>query len=176
MPQNNVNSNKITKILFVIYLFALCWILLFKLGVRFSYMAERRVNIIPFNGLLGENGEINLGEIIMNAVVFVPPGIYVGILYPHWTPVKKAFFFFLLSFLFEALQFIAKAGAFDITDVIANTFGGIIGLMIMWVIEKLVSSSAKAQQFVNILAVAGTLLMIAMLLLLKLNMLPVRYQ
>jgi len=171
MTQDNNRINNITKALLVIYLLALCWILLFKLGVRFSYMGERRVNLIPFNDAVILNGET-----IMNVVIFIPLGIYAGVLFKRWKFGKKIFFFFLTSFLFEALQFIAKIGAFDITDIIANTSGGFIGLMIFQAIVKLFRNTVKAQYFINIIAAAGTLLMIALLLLLKLNMLPVRYQ
>ena len=78
--------------------------------------------------------------------------------------------------MFEALQFIFRVGAFDITDIITNTLGGIIGLMIFKAIEKVFKNSVKAQKFINIIAAIGTVLMISLLLLLKMNMLPVRYQ
>jgi len=71
---NNV-ANRITIILFISYLIALCWILLFKLGVRFSYMGNRRVNLIPFSEPLILNGKIDVGEIILNVVIFMPLGV-----------------------------------------------------------------------------------------------------
>jgi len=67
-------------------------------------------------------------------------------------------------------------GAFDITDIITNTLGGIIGLMIFKAIEKAFNNSVKAQKFINIISAVGTALMVLLLLLLKMNMLPVRYQ
>ena len=60
---NNI-INKVTTVLFIIYLIALFWILLFKLGVRFSYMENRSVNLIPFSEPLISNGKIDVGEII----------------------------------------------------------------------------------------------------------------
>jgi glycopeptide antibiotics resistance protein len=69
-----------------------------------------------------------------------------------------------------------RVGAVDITDTITNTLGGIIGLLVFKAIEKLFKNSVKAQKFINITAAIGTVLMILMLLLLKMNMLPVRYQ
>ena len=74
------------------------------------------------------------------------------------------------------LEFFFKIGAFDITDIITNTIGGIIGLLMFTAIEKLVNNSRKTQIIINILAATGTVVMIMLLLLLKLNMLPVRYQ
>ena len=168
MKENN-KTNKLTNVLFIIYLIALFWILLFKLGVRFSYMEKRNVNLIPF-------GKIDVAEIILNVVIFVPLGIYAGVLFKRWGFVKKLFFFFLISLMFEGLQFIFKIGAFDITDIITNILGGIIGSLIFEAIEKLFNNSVKSQKFITIIAAIGTALMISLLLLLKLNMLPIRYQ
>lgn len=172
---NNV-ANGITIILFISYLVALCWILLFKLGVRFSYMGNRRVNLIPFSEPLILNGKIDVGEIILNVVIFVPLGVYTGILFERWVFGRKLFFLFLISLIVEGLQFILAVGAFDITDIITNTLGGIIGLTIFKAIEKAFNNSVKAQKFINIISAVGTALMILLLLLLKMNMLPVRYQ
>jgi len=132
-------------------------------------MENRKVNLIPFS-------EPSIGEIIMNAVIFVPLGIYAGILFKRWTLGKNILFFFLTSLIIEGLQFILRVGAFDITDIITNTLGGIIGLTIFKAIEKAFNNSVKAQKFINIISVVGTGLMVLLLLLLKMNMLPVRYQ
>jgi glycopeptide antibiotics resistance protein len=167
---NNV-TNKLTTVLFIIYLIALFWILLLKLGVRFSYMGDRRANLIPFSEPLILNSEN-----ILNVVIFVPLGIYTAILFERWISGIKLLFFFLLSLLVEGLQYILRVGAFDITDIITNTLGGVIGLMIFYAIEKAFNNSAKAQNFINIIAATGTVSMILLLLLLKMNMLPVRYQ
>ena len=173
--QDNNLANKVTKALLIIYLVALCWILLFKLGVRFSYMENRSVNLIPFRDFF-INGKIDVAETILNVVIFIPLGIYAGVLFKRWSFGKKVFFFFLISLVFEAIEFIFKIGAFDVTDIVTNTIGGIIGLMMFKAIEKLVNNSVKAQKFINIIAAIATVLMILLLVLLKMNMLPVRYQ
>lgn len=169
-------ANKLTRVLFVIYSIALCWILLFKLGVRFSYMENRQVNLIPFSEALFLNGKMDLREMIMNVVIFIPLGIYAGVLFERWTLGKKLLLFFFMSLMFEALQFIFRIGAFDMTDIVTNTLGGIIGLMLFKVLEKAFKSLVRAQKFINVLASMGTVILIVLLFLLKMNMLPVRYQ
>lgn len=173
MKQSKVNNptNRLTTVLFVIYLIALYWILLLKLGVRFSYMGERRTNLVPFSELI-----ILTSENILNVVIFVPLGIYAEILFEKWLFSKKLFFVFLLSFLVEGLQYILRVGAFDITDIITNTLGGIIGLMIFKGLEKVFNNHVKAQKLINKIAATATVLMILLLVLLKMNMLPIRYQ
>lgn len=167
--------NKSTLILFIIYLIALFWILLFKLGVRFSYMGDRRVNLVPFNKAFS-NGNIDLGETIMNVIIFLPLGIYSGVLFKRWSFGIKVFFFFLTSLMFEVIQYLLSVGSFDMTDIVNNTVGGIIGLMLFIAIEKAFNNSLKTKKFINIIALTGTVLMVILLLLLKLNMLPIKYQ
>ncbi len=169
-------ANKLTYVIFLIYLVLLSWIILFKLNVSFSYMGKRSINFIPYIEPLISNDKINFGEIILNVLIFIPLGLYAGVLYKSWSVGKKIFLFFLTSLVFEVIQFIFGIGTFDITDLINNTLGGVIGLMIFKGIDKIFKNSLKAQKFINIIATIGTVLIISLLILLRLNMLPVRYQ
>lgn len=170
------SSNKLTSALLIIYIIVLFWILLFKFGVQFSYMPTRRVNLIPFERLFLSNGNVEKAELILNVVIFIPLGIYVGALFKKRTWRHKFLIFALLSLMFEGLQFIFKMGAFDITDIITNTIGGLAGLLLFEAIERFFNNGAKSQNFINAIAILGTVTIIALLLLLKLNMLPIRYQ
>ena len=82
----------------------------------------------------------------------------------------------MISLIVEGLQFILRVGAFDITDTITNTLGGVIGLTAFKAIQKVFQSSVKAQKSINIIAAVGTVLMILFLLLLKTGNLWIRYQ
>jgi len=99
----NAVSNRLTTALFIIYLIGLCWILLFKLGVQFSYMGNRSVNLVPFREALFRNGRLDIAETVLNVMIFVPPGIYVGILFDKWNFGRKVFFLFLISLIVEGL-------------------------------------------------------------------------
>lgn len=167
----NMVTNRLTTVLLIVYLIALYWILVLKLGVRFSYMGDRRVNLIPFSEPL-----IIISENILNVVIFVPLGIYVEVLFERWVFRNKLFLFFFFSLLIEGLQYTLRVGAFDVTDLITNTLGGIIGLIISKVLENAFNNRFKAQRFINQIAVIGTVLMILLLVLIKVNMLPIRYQ
>ncbi|TAE47957.1 MAG: VanZ family protein [Bacteroidetes bacterium] len=177
---NNSESSPLTKritlVLFVMYAIALIWILLLKLGVQFSYMETRSVNVIPFREAFLFNGRIDYSEIIMNVVVFVPLGIYAGMLFRRWAFWKNLLFFFLTSCMVEVIQWLLKIGAFDVTDMITNTSGGILGFVICKVIEKLFNNQGRAHGFINIMAGIGTVLMLLFLILLKTNRLGIRYQ
>ena len=164
-------ANRLTTVLFIIYLIVICWILLFKLGVRFSYMGGRSVNLIPFN-----EPEILTGENVLNVVIFIPLGIYAGILFEAWHFLKKLLFLFLVSLIVEGLQYLMRIGAFDATDLITNTVGGVIGLIMYTGFESVFRNRLKTQKIINIIAAAGSVVVILLLVLLKMNMLPVRYQ
>jgi len=138
-------------------------------------MGNRNVNLVPF-GELFLYGKMNSSQIILNVVIFVPLGIYAGTLFEKWVFGKQLFFFFLISFIVEALQFILAIGAFDMTDVFTNTLGGLMGLLIFKGLKHVFHNSVKAQKFINIIGVIGTIFMILFIVLLKIDMLPIRYK
>jgi glycopeptide antibiotics resistance protein len=165
-----MKDNKLTGVLFIIYLIALFWIIILKFNIPFSHMGSiRRMNLIPFSESLNLNGKLNFGEMIMNIVIFVPLGMYSGILFKRWNIGKKLSFFFLISLICEGVQFILGVGVFDITDIINNTLGGFIGLMIFKGIQAAFNNELRTRQFINIFALTGTSLMFLMLFLLKIN-------
>jgi glycopeptide antibiotics resistance protein len=162
-------SNRLTYGLFFIYLVILFWIIVLKLSVRFTYMGQQRsMNLIPYNQPLMLNGKADLGEIILNALVFVPMGVYVAILFKRWSAIKSILFFALSSFVLETIQYITALGAFDITDIINNTLGGTMGLLLFKILEKL-TGSQKAQKIVDVVALIGTIAFISLFLYLKIN-------
>lgn len=169
-PQkNNTLTNKLTSLLLTIYSITLFWIIVLKLNISFSYKGTRNVNLIPFREPLLYNGRVDYNEIILNILIFVPLGLYVGILFKNLSTAGKVFSFFMVSFCFEILQFILRIGAFDITDIINNTLGGIIGLLLLKGLMKVFNSPVKAQKLINIIATIGTILIVSTLLYLKTN-------
>ena len=169
-------GTRLTATLFSIYLLTLLWILLLKLGVHFSYMEHREVNLIPFRELLTSLGKLDLPETILNILIFVPLGIYAGVLFQTWTWQNKILFALCVSFIVETLQYLLSIGAFDVTDIITNTSGGIIGFALLKILDKGFRTPAGTQKFVNVVSTIGTVVLLSLLVLLKLNMLPIRYQ
>ena len=171
MGESQRRAEQLTKSLFAIYLIVMGWIILLKLGVQFSYTEERRINLIPF-----ANGYFTMMETIMNVVIFIPMGMYVGALFRNKLFGFKLFFFFLISLVLEGLQYVFKLGAFDITDLLTNTTGGVIGYLLYLGFREFFKTPLQAQKSFNLIVGAGTILIVALLVLLKLNMLPIKYQ
>ena len=160
MFKTNRQKN-LTIFLFMVYILLLTWIVLFKLQINFSkldYM--RNINLIPFHQSMIVNGHINLREIIYNVFVFVPMGIYISICKPDWSFLKKIIPSLGISLLFEVLQYIFAIGASDITDIIGNTFGGIIGICIYELFHKIFKD--KTITIINVIASIVSILAISM--------------
>ncbi|MGE7883798.1 VanZ family protein [Bacillus sp. NPDC094077] len=158
-------QNKITAGLLVVYLFALTWIILFKMQFSFQDLPDfRRINLIPFAGSVIKNDQIDIGEILYNVLAFIPFGIYISMLKPRWSFLKKIAVIAGVSLLFEVLQFIFAIGGSDITDLMGNTLGGIIGAGVYVVFCKLFRT--KANKILNVLASIGMIFIFVLFLLL----------
>lgn len=146
-----MKSKKVTFGLLIVYIIALVWIILFKFQVSFEQLDRfRGINLIPFAGSAIVNGTVDFSEIIQNGLAFVPFGILISSLWKEKTVIMKIAPIFGVSLIFEILQFVFAVGASDITDLIMNTFGGIIGIGIYFVFSKIFKS--KCDQIINIIS------------------------
>lgn len=166
------SAKTITRILSLLYLLILVWILVFKMGVRFSYMEERSVNLVPFGASQSRNGSFGTAEVILNMLIFVPVGVYAAAL--GWR--LGLLLVFLLSFVLELVQYLFRVGAFDVTDIITNTIGGAMGYLLFLCTRRLLGSHERTQNWLSAVAIPITLVFIVLLVLLRLGMLPIRYQ
>lgn len=158
-------KNTFTIILFIIYMLLLIWIILFKLQFSLNnFDRVRGINLIPFQGSVIVNGVIKLDEIFYNIFVFVPLGIYTCMLKGKWPVKLKVLFAFCISLSFEVLQFIFAIGRTDITDLIGNTLGGIVGIGIYTLLFKLLKKHTI--KVINILALIVTVCTISFIALL----------
>lgn len=133
MKQKNNLLNQLVKISFVLYLFLLTWIIVFKFRIDITDLRYlRAINLIPFK-------ENDLKEILINIFLFIPYGMYLRELTK-----KKSLtvgIIILTSTLFEVLQYIFHIGISDITDVMMNTLGGMIGILFISILEKKMGNS-----------------------------------
>ena len=159
--KNNRQRN-LTRILFAIYFLILVWILLFKMSFSLDELYKSRsINLIPFMGSVVVNGRIYINEIIDNILVFIPLGIYICMLKEDWPILRKISVGFFISLGIEVLQFILAIGATDITDLLGNTLGGILGIGVFYLFSKLFKN--KTNKIINILALIVTILLVSMI-------------
>ncbi|HFL3607401.1 TPA: glycopeptide resistance protein VanZ1 [Clostridioides difficile] len=157
-------KHNITKGLFIVYIIILTWIILFKLQFDISsieIMNLRSINLVPFAGSLIINNRVDISEIILNVAIFVPFGIYVCMLKEEWSFIKKVIPIFITSLAFETLQYIFALGASDITDLIGNTLGGIIGIAVFMLLSKIFKNNTI--KIINVLALIVTIIVVLFL-------------
>ena len=100
--------------------------MLWKLDVPYLGGVHREVTLIPF--ATGQDGGVKAPfELVVNFVLFIPFGAYLGFLAPSWQWWKIAGVIAGASVALETAQYALSVGSTDITDVILNTAGGLAG-------------------------------------------------
>lgn len=167
-----MKSKKYTIGLFIFYLLLLTWIILFK--VHFSLPSGRSINLVPFGASAIINGKISYLEIIVNGLVFLPYGIFLCMLGNKKTFLKIVTPIFLTSFMYEVIQFIFHLGASDITDLIMNTLGGIVGIGFYFILHKIFKD--KVCKILNILFTVVMVTLVGLIAMVLLHLTPIRYK
>ena len=162
-----MKSKKFTLGLFIFYCVILTWIIIFKLQFSFEDLPHfRSLNLIPFSESAIVNDKMNFDEIIHNMLVFIPFGIFIHVLLEEKTLIKQFIPIILTSLLFEGIQYIFAISASDITDVLSNSLGGVIGVVITLVISKITRKNWIT--LINVISFVGgiglTLLTVILLL------------
>lgn len=141
------------KALLGVYLVVLIWLVLFKFSTNFSWVLAyqtRSLNLIPF-----ANFSSNLRGMFYNVIIFIPFGLLLSVNLKRATFWQKLALVFLFSLDVELIQFIFAIGITDITDVITNTFGGFLGLLLYDASKKYVDDDKLDRA----IAVAGAILL-----------------
>jgi glycopeptide antibiotics resistance protein len=117
-------------VLFVVYLVLLAWMVLWKLEVPWigeAALRPRPIKVVPFLPSAEAGASAPL-EVVANIVLFVPFGLYLGLLAPSWPWRKVTGVIVGASLVLETIQHLLSTGSFDTTDVIVNTAGGLAGV------------------------------------------------
>lgn len=157
------NKMSMVKILFAIYCILLVWIILFKLSFSINDLSRfRSMNLIPFyyNSI---NAKFHFREIIENVLIFIPFGIYLKVIGINTN--KAIVYGFSISLLLEVCQYIFYIGASDITDIITNTLGTVIGVLFYKVLEEIFKDTNRINKVLQILAFIVTTLFILLIIL-----------
>lgn len=143
-------------LLFVAYLALAAWTVLWKLDVpRLGEAAERVVKLVPF-AATAQAGASEPVELVLNLVIFLPFGVYLGLLVPSWPWWRVAGTIAGASALLEAAQYVLAVGSADVTDVVVNTAGGLAGLGVVALARR--ALRARAATVVTRWCVVGTVL------------------
>ncbi len=155
---------KTTHILFTIYIFLVIWIILFKLAISVDQLPQfRSINLIPF--YYPNKTTYQIREVLDNLIIFIPFGLYLKTL--SIDSKRTVFLGFLFSFSLELSQYIFCIGASDITDLITNTTGALVGVFIYYLLKKIFKE--KTNIIVITLASIVTVLFISLIIIILIN-------
>ena len=141
---------------FAVYLVLLAWIILWKLEVPWigeAALLPRPIKLIPFLPS-AEADASNPLEVLANVLLFVPFGLYLGLLAPSWRWWQSAAVFAAASLALEVTQHLISIGSFDMTDVIVNTAGGLTGVGLVVLAQR--RSHGRAAVLLTRICVIGT--------------------
>lgn len=136
-----------------IYLVILIWLVLFKLKFNITPVLNyhhRSLNLIPFAAPSIVNGAVNYGEMILNCIFFIPFGLLLNVNFKKTGFLPKLIFILAISLTAELIQYIFAIGATDITDIILNTFGGFLGLILYDVSNKYINNEKLDSVIISI--------------------------
>ena len=173
MTSRSKSKFSLTRILFILYCFFIVWTVLFKNAFSFREILEmfssnrsRSLNLIPFYYDCEISVRFHIQEVLSNAVLFFPFGVYRKMLS---IPARKAILSgFLFSVVLELGQLLFAVGACDITDLITNTAGTAAGVCLYVLLLKLLKNPEKLNKIFRILALTATILLGLLLLMLYL--------
>ncbi|MFI3255086.1 MAG: VanZ family protein [Eubacteriales bacterium] len=135
------NTEKILISVFYLYLCCVLYVTILPLDLTpdFKWLYHESVpvdygNFVPFEDLL-KNRHGAMKGILLNIIMTMPFGFLMSIIFLKVNFLKVLVSTFMLSLSIEVFQlittiFLLHHRAFDVTDLITNTFGGIIGYFI----------------------------------------------
>ncbi|WP_227868385.1 VanZ family protein [Clostridioides sp. ZZV15-6388] len=112
----------------------------------------RSVNLIPFYTVWEFMTDSNISlvraiaNIIGNVGIFIPMGIFLPVVLKKLDKRNIIIIISLISLGFELIQYILAIGSSDIDDVILNSLGGILGIIIYTKVTKLFPNNIKKFQ------------------------------
>lgn len=163
MPFSSKRQKVVSVVVFAVYLALLVWLVLFKFATNASEIPHLRgINWLPFH--YAEETSSHASEVVQNILIFIPLGVYAAAFLPK--PKGLALVpAFAVSLLFEVTQYVFSLGASDVTDLIGNTLGGMLGVGLFWLLGKI--TARYRMRVINLIGVAveiGGIALLAVLL------------
>lgn len=140
----STKMRRILGVVFVLYLAALVYVLLFSPYFGRTQETPHGVNLAPLTEIRRFwKGPESLGSpqfwinVVGNVLAFLPLGLFTALL------LRRRYYgafalavTYLASLGAELLQYCLRVGSFDIDDVILNSVGGLLGILIAFIIRE----------------------------------------
>ena len=158
-------------VLFALYVAMLVWVVVWKLEVpHIGRGGIREVKLVPFAPDACD-GASAPSEVLANMLLFIPFGVYLGLLAPRWPWWRIAGALVAASLSLEVAQYALAVGSSDTTDLITNTAGGLAGLGLL----ALARRRLEARTVTAVTTVCAVLTVIALLAIAAFVASPLRF-
>ncbi|MBQ9580619.1 MAG: VanZ family protein [Lachnospiraceae bacterium] len=152
-------SRIVSIILFLIYILLLTWIIIYKMDFMLTRMPDRSLNLVPLQGTAKYHGHYDYKELFFNVIIFIPLGMFVSMAIKRFNLVAAFCCGFMLSIIYEAVQYVLICGVADVTDVITNTAGALIGGIVY-----LINKAIFKKNHIMVINTVGMIVFIIMLM------------
>jgi glycopeptide antibiotics resistance protein len=154
-------QRRITVCLTILYLAGVSAVILFKFPFRGDSLGSTRVvELTPFFVREIKNASFFRSNLIYNFLFFIPLGVFICVLEPERGFIRQLAPLVLLSLSYEVVQFVLGIGISDITDLITNSAGSAVGIVLHLLIQKTFGKKAPL-----IISAGGLCLVAGMLIL-----------
>lgn len=144
-PRYSTAERIIYSCLGIFYISAFIYVLFFTQN-RWRYFPKRNFNLILFRDKLQhwqtrtlhtrpENVEL-YKDIIGNILLFIPFPFFLFFFFRVKTFSRLLFISIAASFLIEALQYLMNVGVADVDDLVLNTIGSLLGILLLATIRN----------------------------------------
>lgn len=146
LPYERKSVKLLVSVSFIIYFCLAVWIIWFKMNdnemilINFSWLSEMTIlerlqyGLIPFT--VPDETPVHIYQMLLNALLFAPLGGILCYYFEKENIFRDLLFCFLFSLFFELLQLFSAIGAFATTDLICNSAGYFLGLLVYRLLLK----------------------------------------
>ena len=125
-------QNLFTFALFCIYIICVLYITLFNREP--TYRRRVLTPLWEYHKLLHEESDYWFQQITCNILMLVPFGVFIGYRFKRISIIQTAILGGLFSSLIEITQYFTRRGLLEFDDVLNNTFGAVIGVVLIKII------------------------------------------
>ena len=165
MKKYRIIQNSFLFLVIIFYLVILFLMLFFKRPPG----SLRSVNIIPFQ-VIRDLSSSNIvtrvfapSNLLGNIVLFIPFGVYLTLFNRDKRVLTNLKWISLFSLLAEIIQYIFAIGVSDIDDIILNSIGGLIGIIVYKILLVLFKDMKKVRTIITVFAPVGAIVIYLLL-------------